>query len=218
MAKGAGSALLGAFGGPIGLAVTALTAGIGYLATQEDAATKYSREHAEALLLVSSHAGTAERALEAYKEQLKGMTAERLKFEQVSVAANLQQVAGGDMLNGSAYKNIMSEVVPLTLFDGNASAMREQMREAMTSLLPTNIANATLSELEAVKQKLMELGVQYKRTGETSSAIVKFLDPLHVPALSRSMRRYRCIFDSSGHEARTPPVPRSAALSSPRNR
>ena len=178
MAKGARSALLGAFGGPIGLAVTALTAGIGYLTTQEDVATKYSREHAEALLLVSSHAGTAERALEAYNEQLKGMTAERLKFEQVSVAANLQQVAGGDMLNGSAYKNIMSEVVPLTLFDGNASAMREQMREAMTSLLPTNIANATLSELEAVKQKLMELGVQYKRTGETSSAIVKFLDPL----------------------------------------
>ena len=56
--------------------------------------------------------------------------------------------------------------------------MREQLREAMASLLPTNIANATLAELEAVKQKLMELGVQYNRTGETSSAITKFLDPL----------------------------------------
>ncbi|MFQ8888743.1 MAG: hypothetical protein ACLR7Z_10770 [Bilophila wadsworthia] len=42
MAKTAGSALLGAFGGPVGLAVTALTAGLGYLATQEDAATKFS--------------------------------------------------------------------------------------------------------------------------------------------------------------------------------
>ena len=66
----------------------------------------------------------------------------------------------------------------MALFDGNAPAMREQLREAMASLLPTNIANATLAELEAVKQKLMELGVQYNRTGETSSAITKFLDPL----------------------------------------
>ena len=178
MAKTAGSALLGAFGGPVGLAVTALTAGLGYLATQEDAATKFSREHADALMLVSDNTGTAASALDAYREQLKGMTAERLKFEQASVSANLQHVAGGDMLNGSAYKNIMSEVVPMALFDGNAPAMREQLREAMASLLPTNIANATLAELEAVKQKLMELGVQYNRTGETSSAITKFLDPL----------------------------------------
>ena len=178
MAKTAGSALLGAFGGPVGLAVTALTAGLGYLATQEDAATKFSREHADALMLVSDNTGTAASALDAYREQLKGMTAERLKFEQASVSANLQHVAGGDMLSGSAYKNIMSEVVPMALFDGNAPAMREQLREAMASLLPTNIANATLAELEAVKQKLMELGVQYNRTGETSSAITKFLDPL----------------------------------------
>ena len=178
MAKTAGSALLGAFGGPVGLAVTALTAGLGYLATQEDAATKFSREHADALMLVSDNTGTAASALDAYREQLKGMTAERLKFEQASVSANLQHVAGGDMLNGSAYKNIMSEVVPMALFDGNAPAMREQLREATASLLPTNIANATLAELEAVKQKLMELGVQYNRTGETSSAITKFLDPL----------------------------------------
>ena len=35
-ARGAGAALLGAFGGPVGLAVTALTLGIGYLATQSD--------------------------------------------------------------------------------------------------------------------------------------------------------------------------------------
>ena len=158
--------------------MTALTAGLGYLATQEDAATKFSREHADALMLVSDNTGTAASALDAYREQLKGMTAERLKFEQASVSANLQHVAGGDMLNGSAYKNIMSEVVPMALFDGNAPAMREQLREAMASLLPTNIANATLAELEAVKQKLMELGVQYNRTGETSSAITKFLDPL----------------------------------------
>lgn len=178
VAKTAGSALLGAFGGPVGLAVTALTAGLGYLATQEDAATKFSREHADALMLVSDNAGTAASALDAYREQLKGMTTERLKFEQASVGANLQHVADGDILNGSAYKNIMSEVVPMALFDGNAPAMREQLREAMASLLPTNIANATLAELEAVKQKLMELGVQYNRTGETSSAITKFLDPL----------------------------------------
>ena len=72
-------------------------------------------------MLVSDNTGTAASALDAYREQLKGMTAERLKFEQASVSANLQHVAGGDMLNGSAYKNIMSEVVPMALFDGNAA-------------------------------------------------------------------------------------------------
>jgi tape measure domain-containing protein len=42
-ARGAGAALLGAFGGPVGLAITALVLGIGYLATRTDEATEAAR-------------------------------------------------------------------------------------------------------------------------------------------------------------------------------
>ena len=178
VAKTAGSALMGAFGGPVGLAVTALSAGIGYLATQEDAATAFARNHADAMLLVSNNAGTAASALESYRDKLKGMTDERLKFEQASVNATIQNVASGDTLNGSAYKNIMSSVVPMAMLDSNASEIREKARESIAALLPSNIASATVGELESVRTKLMELGVQYKRTGETSAAIETYLNPL----------------------------------------
>lgn len=47
-ARGAGAALLGAFGGPVGLAVTALTLGIGYLVTQTSASAVAAQANARA--------------------------------------------------------------------------------------------------------------------------------------------------------------------------
>jgi tape measure domain-containing protein len=47
-ARGAGAALLGAFGGPVGLAVTALTLGLGYLVTQTSASAVAAQANARA--------------------------------------------------------------------------------------------------------------------------------------------------------------------------
>lgn len=63
-ARGAGAALLAAFGGPVGLALTALTVGIAYLATRTDEATeaagKYRKVQDEATKATSSAADAAD--------------------------------------------------------------------------------------------------------------------------------------------------------------
>ena len=67
MAKTASSALLGAFGRPGRAGGDGADRRARHLATQEDAATKFSREHADALMLVSDNTGTAASALDAYR-------------------------------------------------------------------------------------------------------------------------------------------------------
>jgi tape measure domain-containing protein len=47
-ARGAGAALLGAFGGPVGIAITALTLGLGYLVTQTSASAVAAQANARA--------------------------------------------------------------------------------------------------------------------------------------------------------------------------
>lgn len=81
-ARAAGAAMLGAFGGPVGLAITAIVVGIGYLATRTDEATEAAR--AQERQSLSSAA-----ALETEKKVTEQLTNARGN-ERAAILASLQ--------------------------------------------------------------------------------------------------------------------------------
>ena len=180
MVKTAGSALLGAFGGPVGLAVTALTAGLGYLATRESEAEVFARTHADALMLVSDNAGTAADALESYREKLKQMDATQLAFEQKQLAESFKKQTAGGLSNDSVYKGILDEMLPswYNVFDSVPDGFEEKLRKIIFPLSDTAIASTSSEQMKQIKKDLMDLAVQYDKTGEASKAIEKVVDPV----------------------------------------
>ena len=180
VAKTAGSALLGAFGGPVGLAVTALTAGLGYLATRESEAEAFARTHADALMLVSDNAGTAASALESYLKKLREMNKSALAFEQASLKEQFNNLATEAENNRPFFLN---------------KIVYEQRQEnpdtfdSEDNILTQKFLTMSLSRLKAFKEELKDTAVEVQKTGEASSFIDKLLDPLIAVATSRSCRR-----------------------------
>lgn len=87
-ARGAGAALLGAFGGPVGLAVTALALGIGYLVTQTSAAAVAAQANARAQEIsaeaAQSGATAAERLASAHgKARVEALALARAERENI---------------------------------------------------------------------------------------------------------------------------------------
>ncbi|MXP42992.1 tape measure protein [Allopontixanthobacter sediminis] len=88
-ARGAGTALLAAFGGPVGLAITAIVLGLGYLATR-------SSEAEDAALAVAEAQETAAKATEKLLDATnrlstaKGVSRQRILEEIAAEKANIQ--------------------------------------------------------------------------------------------------------------------------------
>lgn len=87
-ARGAGAALLGAFGGPVGLAITALTLGLGYLVTQTSASSVAAQANARAQEISAqaskSGADAAERLAGAHgKARVEALALARAERENI---------------------------------------------------------------------------------------------------------------------------------------
>ena len=74
MLKALGQGLLGAFGGPVGLAVTALAGGVAYLSLQQSEGEKYSARYAESIGLIAQGGDAAAAALKSMGEEIAKMS------------------------------------------------------------------------------------------------------------------------------------------------
>jgi TP901 family phage tail tape measure protein len=83
-----GSGLLGALGGPWGLAITAATVGLGYLATKQQQAAQAAAEHQQR---ISSLTSALRESNGVVNESVRGIAAENLMQTKISTALNGQQ-------------------------------------------------------------------------------------------------------------------------------
>lgn len=159
--------IVAAMGGPWVLGITAAAAAITYLATQEDAATKFAREHADAMLMVSNNADTAKQAMDAYSKKLAEMNTRQREFEQARIARERTDITSG----GSAYRTIVNDITPWAISDSRSTEIRQKLSEAAQVVLPSNIASASIKDLENLRDRVTEIATEYGRTKEAADAL-----------------------------------------------
>lgn len=156
-----------AMGGPWVLGITAAAAAIAYLATQESAATAFAREHADAMQMVSTNADTAKQAIDAYSKKLREMNEAQRAFEQARIARERSDITGG----GDAYRTIVNDITPWAAFDSRANEIRQKLSDAAQLVLPGNIVNASVQDLETLRDKVTSIATEYGRTKEAAQAL-----------------------------------------------
>lgn len=167
--KGGLAGLVSMLGGPVTIAFTAAAVAAYALWTHEDTATKYAREHADAMKLVSSNADVAGEALKRYKDSLAQMNEEALKFEKVNIERKLKEIVAG----GSAYRSVMS-MAPWAISDDRHEEIRERLSSAAQVLLPDNFKTATLVQLEEAKKKVQDIATEFGFTKEAAKSLETF--------------------------------------------
>lgn len=168
--KAGAMGLINALGGPWVLGITAATAAIYYLATQEDEATKYARNHAEAMQLVSQNADVAKASVERYAQRLAQMNARQREFEQADIQRSISDVIFG----GEAYRTAVNSITPWAISDSNHAEIRKQASALAQVLLPSNFAAASVDDLKKARDEYVALATQFNRTKEAAEGLQAF--------------------------------------------
>lgn len=171
--RAAGGGLLALFGGPLGLAFTALAAGVAYLATQESASSRFAREHADALRMVSSNADEARQAIEAYAKKLSEMSAIQLRNEKREVEQAMRAALGHNDL----YRKMMNIMGPSfsDMFRADSQQWLDDVRKLLEPLKDGNFlrmdSSAQLEFLRKWKESLAEIADKYGLVGVEKKAL-----------------------------------------------
>lgn len=154
--RNAMSGVMAFFGGPLGLAVTALTTGFTALATAESEAEKYAKTHAESLQLASEYMYEAADAAEEYRQKLKKLTAEELSYTLAKTQSELQAIINNrSVVNG--YADLEHAVLQeyTGFFDYLTQSGTETVNKLKEILKPLeNIKDATADDILAMRDKL----------------------------------------------------------------
>ena len=153
------SSLLGIFGGPWGVAITAAAGGLSYLAMQESGAEKYARKHADALSLVSDNADDAARAISAYAEKLQGMSQTKLDLEYQRILQAQREILTE---TGSLFASDLSQVIfsAFVDLDKDLPAFGDKLRDILSPLKKENIDLLKASDIREIITELEKIAVE----------------------------------------------------------
>ena len=157
--RSAFSSLLGIFGGPWGVAITAAAGGLSYLAMQENGAEKYARKHADALSLVSDNADDAARAISAYAEKLQGMSQTKLDLEYQRILQAQREILTE---TGSLFASDLSQVIfsAFVDLDKDLPAFGDKLRDILSPLKKENIDLLKASDIREIIKELEKIAVE----------------------------------------------------------
>lgn len=174
--RSAFSSLLGIFGGPWGVAITAAAGGLSYLAMQESGAEKYARKHADALSLVSDNADDAARAISAYAEKLQGMSQIKfdLEFQKISREQREILTETGSIFAGDLRQAIFSALVES---DRDIAKFGDKLRDVLRPLEKENIDLLKASDIRTIITELEKIAAENDK-GLGFDKIKKDLDAL----------------------------------------
>lgn len=170
------SSLLGIFGGPWGVAITAAAGGLSYLAMQESGAEKYARKHADALSLVSDNADDAARAISAYAEKLQGMSQTKLDLEYQRILQAQREILTetGSIFAGDLRQAIFSALVES---DRDIAKFGDKLRDVLRPLEKENIDLLKASDIQVIITELEKIAAENDK-GLGFDKIKKDLDAL----------------------------------------
>lgn len=174
--RSAFSSLLGIFGGPWGVAITAAAGGLSYLAMQESGAEKYARKHADALSLVSDNADDAARAISAYAEKLQGMSQTKLDLEYQRILQAQREILTetGSIFAGDLRQAIFSALVES---DRDIARFGDKLRDVLRPLEKENIDLLKASDIQVIITELEKIAAENDK-GLGFDKIKKDLDAL----------------------------------------
>ena len=174
--RSAFSSLLGIFGGPWGVAITAAAGGLSYLAMQESGAEKYARKHADALSLVSDNADDAARAISAYAEKLQGMSQTKLDLEYQRILQAQREILTetGSIFAGDLRQAIFSALVES---DRDIAKFGDKLRDVLRPLEKENIDLLKASDIQVIITELEKIAAENNK-GLGFDKIKKDLDAL----------------------------------------
>lgn len=174
--RSAFSSLLGIFGGPWGVAITAAAGGLSYLAMQESGAEKYARKHADALSLVSDNADDAARAISAYAEKLQGMSQTKLDLEYQRILQAQREILTetGSIFAGDLRQAIFSALVES---DRDIARFGDKLRDVLRPLEKENIDLLKASDIRTIITELEKIAAENNK-GLGFDKIKKDLDAL----------------------------------------
>lgn len=174
--RSAFSSLLGIFGGPWGVAITAAAGGLSYLAMQESGAEKYARKHADALSLVSDNADDAARAISAYAEKLQGMSQVKfdLEFQKISREQREILTETGSIFAADLRQAIFSALVEP---DRDIARFGDKLRNVLRPLEKENIDLLKASDIQVIITELEKIAAENDK-GLGFDKIRKDLDAL----------------------------------------
>lgn len=168
--KAGASNIVSMFGGPLVLGLTAATAVLYHLATQENEATKYAREHADAMQLVSQNADVAKAALERYSNKLTEMNAQQREYERVSIQRSMDDITGA----GQAYRDVYWAISPWNGNSDRTQEIRRRTQPLAELLLPSNFSKTTVDELRKARDEYAALAAEFDRTKEAAEGLETF--------------------------------------------
>ena len=174
--RSAFSSLLGIFGGPWGVTITAAAGGLSYLAMQESGAEKYARKHADALSLVSDNADDAARAISAYAEKLQGMSQTKLDLEYQRILQAQREILTetGSIFAGDLRQAIFSALVES---DRDIAKFGDKLRDVLRPLEKENIDLLKASDIQVIITELEKIAAENDK-GLGFDKIKKDLDAL----------------------------------------
>lgn len=174
--RSAFSSLLGIFGGPWGVTITAAAGGLSYLAMQESGAEKYARKHADALSLVSDNADDAARAISAYAEKLQGMSQTKLDLEYQRILQAQREILTetGSIFAGDLRQAIFSALVES---DRDIARFGDKLRDVLRPLEKENIDLLKASDIQVIITELEKIAAENDK-GLGFDKIKKDLDAL----------------------------------------
>lgn len=164
--KAGASNLVSMFGGPWVLGLTAATAVLYHLATQENEATKYAREHADAMQLVSQNADVAKAALERYSTKLSEMNESQRAFEQADLQRSINDIISG----GAAYRSAYWAMSP-KIYSERTAEIRSRVQPLAELLLPGNFDKVTIDQLKEARNQYAALSAEIDRTKEVAEQL-----------------------------------------------
>lgn len=172
--KIAGSSLLALFGGPLGLALTAGGAALGYLATRQSEAEKYADSHGEALRAVSEDLNEAADATDRYAENLKGMTQAQLAYENLFARNNLNKIIEDD------FRGLQEQVAGTFLGIFDSFQEWNKLRDILKPLkdISQDINSVTVEQLKVMRDNLLNYAISTNRVEEYKEAIEGIINPL----------------------------------------
>lgn len=174
--RSAFSSLLGIFGGPWGVAITAAAGGLSYLAMQESGAEKYARKHADELSLVSDNADDAARAISAYAEKLQGMSQIKFDLEFQKILREQREILTE---TGSIFAGDLRQVIFSALVEPDRDIARfgDKLRDVLRPLEKENIDLLKASDIQVIITELEKIAVENDK-GLGFDKIKKDLDAL----------------------------------------
>lgn len=137
------SVALGAFGGPIGLALTAAAAGVAYLALQQDEGKKAAEAQAAGIRTLDAALAQSKGSLAGAADETKRLAAEQLAAAQAGVAAAQARLQAAEALRAQAQARTGGGGIDAEFYDNLSTGVAE--REAARASDDLTVAKERLA-------------------------------------------------------------------------